>query len=318
MTTALYRFPFFAMGTACELQLYASSEPVASAAARSAIDEVMRIEARYSRYRADSILSEINRQTAQVVSWSLDEETAGLLDYAWACYRISGGLFDITSGVLRNAWDFSSGGVPGQGELDALLPRIGLDKVRWERPRLSFDVPGMELDFGGIAKEYAADQAAAVCAESGIRNGLVELGGDINVIGPHPDLSPWVVGIRHPRLPDAAMATMEVVRGGIASSGDYERYFVVEGKRYCHLLDPHSGWPVRGLSAVSVIADSCLVAGSVATIAMLKGEEGKRWLADIGVRYLWMDEAGNSGGNAGFENGSARSALPDSFGLFRP
>ncbi|HEX5363900.1 MAG TPA: FAD:protein FMN transferase, partial [Gallionella sp.] len=143
----------------------------------------------------------------------------------------------------------------------------------------------------------AADQAAAVCVAQGIEHGLIELGGDIQVIGPHPDLSPWIVGIRHPRLADGIMATVEISRGAIASSGDYERYIVVDGVRYCHLLDPSTGWPVQGLASVSVISEQCLVAGSVATMAMLKGNAGKQWLAALGVPHLWMDEAGNSGGN---------------------
>jgi thiamine biosynthesis lipoprotein len=297
----LHRFPFLAMGTECELQLYARSEAAASAAAFPAIDEVFRIEARYSRYRDDSILSGINRAAARGGTFRVDEETASLLDYARICHRKSDGLFDITSGVLRKAWDFSSCRLPLQSELDALLPLVGLDKIRWENPWLSFKTPGMELDFGGIAKEYAADQAAAVCAASGIEHGLVELGGDISVIGPHPDSSPWTIGIWHPRQPETAIRTMSIAQGGIASSGDYERFFVADGKRYCHLIDPHGGWPVRGLSLVSVIAEKCLVAGSIATIAMLKGGNGKQWLAGTGISNFWVDEAGHSGGNIGPE-----------------
>lgn len=293
----LHRFPFLAMGTECELQLYATSEAAASAAAVSAIDEVLRIEARYSRYRDDSILSAINRAAAQGGTFLADDETAGLLDYAWVCHQKSGGLFDISSGLLRKAWDFTSGRLPRQSELDELLPLVGLDRICWERSRLSFETPGMELDLGGIAKEYAADQAASVCAASGIEHGLVELGGDIYVIGPHPDSSPWTIGISHPGFSGGSAAIVEISRGGIASSGNTERNFVVEGKCYSHLLDPHSGWPVRGLSLVSVIAEHCLVAGSIATIAMLKGGDGKRWLAETGVHHLWVDDAGKLEGN---------------------
>ncbi|TAJ77551.1 MAG: FAD:protein FMN transferase [Gallionellaceae bacterium] len=290
---APYRFQFFAMGTQCELQLYARNESAVAAAAQRAIDEVLRIEARYSRYRTDSVLSAINRIAAQGSALAVDEETAQLLDYAYGCHEKSAGLFDISSGVLRRAWDFSADRLPDQDQIDALLPLVGLDKIRWERPYLSFAVPGMEIDFGGIAKEYAADQAAAACAAAGIEHGLVELGGDIKVIGPHPDLQPWHVGIRHPRQPDAAMTTVAIMRGAIAGSGDYERYLVAGGTRYCHILDPRTGWPVRGLSCVSVVTGQCLVAGSIATIAMLKGDAGKQWLTNLGVAHVWMDEAGN-------------------------
>jgi thiamine biosynthesis lipoprotein len=297
MPLELHRFPFFAMGSQCELQLYARDEEAVAHAAELAIAEVLRIEARYSRYLDDSIITAINRAAAQGTSLPIDEETASLLDYAYACHAKSGGLFDISSGVLRRAWDFTAEQLPEQRQLDILLPLVGLEKIHWDKPMLTFEVPGMELDFGGIAKEYAADQAAAVCIAQGIRHGLVELGGDIKVIGRHPDLAPWIVGIRHPRHPDEAMTTVELSQVAIASSGDYERYMEVDGIRYCHILDPHTGWPVRGLASVSIVTGQCLLAGSVATMAMLKGNAGKQWLTEMGVSHLWMDEAGNSGGN---------------------
>lgn len=292
----LHRFPFFAMGSPCELQLYANNISIASSIAQSAIDEIFRIEARYSRYRADSVISEINRTAASAAALPVDEETAQLLDYAFICHEKSAGLFDITSGVLRKAWDFSADRLPDQFQLDALLPLVGLDKVHWEYPYLSFAKPGMEIDFGGIAKEYAADQAAAVCVAAGIEYGLIELGGDIKVIGPHHDLSPWIVGIRHPRKLTEAITTIEITQGAIASSGDYERYLIADGIRYSHILAPHTGWPVRGLSSVSVMTEQCLVAGSIATIAMLKGNAGKQWLTEMGIPHIWMDEAGSVGG----------------------
>jgi len=288
--------PFSAMGTECCLHLYSSSLSSAKAIAFSAIQEVLRIEAYYSRYRADSFLSQINLAAQQGNAIEVDDETAGLLDYAYACHKKSDGLFDITAGILRKAWNFSVLHLPEQAEIDRLLPLIGLDKVQWQSPRLSFPVPGMELDFGGIGKEYAADRAAAVCVSLGVEHGLVDLGGDMTVIGPHPTQEPWQIGICHPRNPDIAMATIEIERGALATSGDYERFIEIEGKRYCHLLNPKSGWPVRGLSSVSVLADHCLVAGSIASIAMLKGPAGIDWLNELAARHLWMDDQGRQGG----------------------
>ena len=181
----------------------------------------------------------------------MDEETAGLLDYAWACYLKSEGLLDISSGILRRAWDFKVGTLPEQEAIDALLPKVGLNKAAWKNPVLRFPVPGMELDFGGIGKEYAADRAAAVCVAQGVRHGLVDLGGDITVIGPHPNGDPWRIGIQHPGRPGAVMANVEISQGALASSGDYERCITFDGRRYGHILDPRTGWPVRGLSSVS-------------------------------------------------------------------
>lgn len=296
----LYSFQFSAMGTVCVLHLYARDKAQAEAVSQAAIAEVLRIEARYSRYRDDSVLSGINRVAGTGGTIAVDVETAGLLDYAYACHEKSGGLFDITSGALRNAWDFLSESVPEQSAIKRLLPLVGLDKVSWNNPSLTFLVPGMQLDFGGIGKEYAADQAAAVCVSLGIEHGLVDLGGDICVLGPHPNHEPWHIEIRHPRNPDTFMATIEVGRGAIASSGDYERYIEVGGERYCHILNPLSGWPVRGLSSVSILAGQCLVAGSVSTIAMLKGAQGMQWLKELGVQYALMGDDGNMEGSSAF------------------
>jgi FAD:protein FMN transferase len=155
----------------------------------------------------------------------------------------------------------------------------------------------MELDFGGIGKEYAADQAAAICRALGITHGLIDLGGDIAVIGPHPNREPWNIGIKHPRNTNASIASMAVDRGGLASSGDYERSVTIDGRRYCHILNPLTGRPCHGLAAVSVVADGCLVAGSIATMAMLKGRDGVRWLSGLRLKHYYMDEDGLSGGN---------------------
>lgn len=292
----LHTISFAAMGTECCLYLYADDLPQAEAVADSAVAEVLRIEAGYSRYRSDSILSQINRATQSGSYFDVDEETSGLLDYAYACYQKSEGLFDITAGILRKAWDFSGGGLPEQSRIDQLLPFIGLDKLGWQSPRLSFPVPGMELDFGGIGKEYAADRAATVCRSLGIEHGVVDLGGDIAIIGPHPKGDPWHIGIRHPKNPELAMVNVEIGRGALATSGNYERFIDIEGVRYCHILNPKSGWPARGLSSVTVMADQCLVAGSIATISMLKGSAGIDWLKELGFRHIWIDDLGEMGG----------------------
>ena len=288
------------MGSPCEVQLYAEGRPAARRAAHLAIAEVQRLEARYSRYRPDSLLSEINRVAAAGGGMDVDEETASLLNYADACYRQSEGLFDISSGILRRAWRFvGQGGLPDPEQIQSLLDRVGWHRLRWNPPRLEFMQPGMEIDFGGVVKEYGADRVAALCRESGVRHGLVNLGGDIRIIGPHPDGAPWQIGIRHPR-PGEILGTLPLVHGGVASSGDYERCVVVEGVRYGHVLNPRTGWPVRRLSAVTVVGELCVVAGSASTIAMLKEEDGSAWLAELGLPHFWVDVEGRMGGTLVF------------------
>jgi thiamine biosynthesis lipoprotein len=291
-----FSFPFFAMGTECLFHLYAQRSAVAEKMALAVMTEVARIEQRYSRFRRNSFLAEINRAAERGGMLEVDEETAGLLDYAYACHQKSSGLFDISAGSLYQAWDFSSDRLPEPDQIKALLPLVGLEKILWKPPFLQFLVPGMSLDFGGIGKEYAADRVADLCLSNGINSGLIDLGGDIRILGPHPDGSPWRVGIRNPASPDVALTVLEVRDGAIASSGDYERYIEVAGQRYCHILNPTSGWPVRGLSSVSVMAPSCLVAGSLSTMAMLKGRDAPAWLESLGVAHGWVDDTGQRGG----------------------
>jgi thiamine biosynthesis lipoprotein len=293
---AYFKYEFFALGSDCVFQLFATCEAMAHAASAQATREVFRIEGRYSRYRDDSELSRINKVAAQGGTIEVDAETAALLDYAYACYRLSGGLFDITSGVLRKVWNFSSGRVPSKSDVTAILPRVGLDKIRWDSPRLTFDTPGMELDFGGIGKEYAVDRAAQICRAMGVEHGLIDLGGDISLIGPRADGSAWRIGIRDPTGPTQPLTTVGLASGALATSGDYERRIELNGQRYGHILNPRTGWPARGIISVSVISDECLIAGTLATIAMLKGRNGAAWLRSRGVRHIVVDQNGRVGG----------------------
>jgi FAD:protein FMN transferase len=283
---------FYAMGSDCAVHLCGETAEKVERFAAAAEYEVRRIEARCSRYRDDSELWRINKVAATGGSIDIDEETAGLIAYAKACFIKSDRAFDITSGLLRTAWDFSALRLPKQLSIDAVLPFIGLDKVTLLNGQLHFAKAGMELDFGGLAKEYAADRAAEVCTDLGAQHGFIDLGGDIRVIGSQPDGFPWRIGIRHPREANKLTAEIPLSSGAIATSGDYERFIEVDGRRYCHILDPRTGWPAQGLSSVTVISDCCLVAGSLSTAAMLKGKDGAAWLQDLGVRHVVIDEKG--------------------------
>jgi FAD:protein FMN transferase len=286
-----FGFSFGAMSSLCEVRLDGDDEPGLAAAARAAIDEVRRIEQKYSRYRADSIVSRINAAAGADEAVPVDAETASLLDFAAELHRWSDGLFDITSGVLRRAWDFRAGRVPEPAQLQPLLPLIGWSQVEWAAGRIRLPRAGMELDFGGFGKEYAADRAAAVLAAAGQRHGFVNLGGDIRVLGPRADGQAWRFGIQHPRQAEGTIASVEMHDGALASSGDYERFFERDGRRYCHILDPRTGWPVSTWASVSVVAPACVAAGALSTIAMLKGEQALAFLATQQASCLAVDGA---------------------------
>ena len=279
------------MGSPCELRLYADNENIANQVADDAIAEVHRLEKKYSRYREDSVTTEINKSAGDNNGIEVDAETALLLNYAQVGFEQSDGLFDISSGILRKAWNFRSEQLPSQHDIDALLPLIGWNKLTWDPPHLYLPSEGMELDFGGYVKEYAADVASNYCRNANISGGLVNLGGDICIIGPHPNGDAWKVGVRHPRHPGVPMSFVFLSKGGLASSGDYERFMVIKGVRYAHILNPKTGWPVNSLASASVYADQCVVAGTSSTVAMLKGEnEGIAWLKNLGLPYICMNQ----------------------------
>ena len=277
------------MGCPCELRFHSDTRQAFARAARRCVHEVLRFEKKYSRYRPDSVTSAINRAAGRTPV-RIDAETAAILRYAAVCHEQSGGLFDITSGVLRHVWNRERTTLPRHGELDACLALVGWESVEYSDNQVYLPLKGMELDFGGVVKEYAADAAALIAGRAGVRHGLINLGGDIRVVGPQPGGEPWPVGIVHPLRTDSAIATASLMNGALTTSGGYERFVEIGGRRYSHLIDPRRGWPVEGLLSVSVAAEQAVVAGSIASIGLLQApESGIDWLERCGAPYLAVD-----------------------------
>jgi thiamine biosynthesis lipoprotein len=283
---------FHAMASPCCLRLVGADETRLHAAAAAAVAEVRRIEAAYSRYRPDSVVGRLNALAGRGEPLDVDDEMLALLDFAGQLYTLSDGRFDATAGVLRRAWDFRAARVPSADEVSSILPLVGWPMVRRAGRRVELERAGMELDFGGFGKEYAADRAAALLLSAGVAGGFVDLGGDLRLLGPRADGGPWRLGIRHPRETHALLAEVDLSRGALATSGDYERFFEAGGRRYAHVLDARSGWPVTHWRSVSVVAPTCAAAGAVCTLAMLAGEAAPEFLHAQGVPWLAMDAAG--------------------------
>lgn len=285
-TDAGWRVRFAAMASPCEVLVEGADEVTARRLGALAAGEALRIEHKFSRYRDDSTLAALHARRGHAVE--VDAETADLLDYAASCHALSGGRFDITSGVLRAAWRFDgSDRVPTAAAVQALLPRVGWPRVTWQRPWLTLP-EGMELDLGGIGKEYAVDRVLGLlhAAAPGAAL-LVNFGGDLAVGGPRADGTPWQVGVEHPGG-GAAPLQLALSAGALATSGDARRFLLKDGVRYCHVLDPRDGWPVRGAPrSVTVAAGRCTEAGTLATLALLQGPEAETWLAAQGVPH-WI------------------------------
>jgi thiamine biosynthesis lipoprotein len=279
---------FTAMASPCEVLADTDDAGEAAELLLIAEAEARRIEAKFSRYRDDSVVHRINTSTGRAVE--VDEETAALLDYAATCWQASGGAFDVTSGVLRRAWTFDGrDAAPDEEVIQAALEHVGWRRVAWRNPWLTLE-PGMEIDFGGIGKEYAVDRAAALIEARSPVAVLVNFGGDLFASGPRRGGRPWSVGIEDPDQPQGApRIRIELERGGIATSGDARRFVRVHGRRLGHILDPRTGWPVADAPrSITVLAGSCVEAGTLSTLAYLRGSDAAALLSEQGVAH-WVD-----------------------------
>jgi len=278
---------FTAMASPCEVLLPAMSKQGALAIGALAAQEAWRVEKKYSRYLEQSVTAWIhaNRGT----SIEVDEETASLIEFARQCFDLSEGLFDITSGVLRGAWKFDgSDRIPEVAAVERLLPLVGFEKLQWRSPRLLLP-PGMELDFGGIGKEYAVDRACELLAARDAIPFLVNFGGDLRANRP-PSHGPWQVGIEAPDSDREASMLLDLESGALATSGDSRRYLLKHGIRYGHILNPLTGWPdPESPRSITVAASSCTEAGLLSTVAMLHGAGARAYLEEQGARY-WLVE----------------------------
>jgi thiamine biosynthesis lipoprotein len=278
---------FSAMASPCEVLLEVDDAKAARLIGAVAAAEAWRIEAKFSRYRPDSELSAINRSAGKAVP--ADAETLALIDFAERCFELSDGLFDVTSGILRRAWKFDcSDRIPSEDAVRALLPSIGLGKINWDAKSIAVPA-GMEIDLGGIAKEYAVDRVIKLIGGQCSNAALVNFGGDLRASGPTSQ-GAWEIGVEKPDSDRDAILVLELTCGALATSGDTHRYLLRDGIRYCHILDPRTGWPVQnGPRSVTVAAGTCLEAGMLATIALLQGNQAHAFLEDTDARYWCLD-----------------------------
>lgn len=269
---------FAAMASDCELLVHTDDPALAKRICTIASHEAWRIEDSYSRYRQDNAIHQIN--SAKGAAVPVDDEMALLLNFANTCWQLSDGAFDITSGVLRRAWHFDgSNNIPTQTQIDNILPLVGWDKVHWDGELLQMPT-GMEIDLGGLGKEYAVDRVAQLVSELSDVPVLINFGGDLRANKAPLGSRAWQIGIEN-HAGSGAKARIELKAGSLATSGDAKRYLLHDDIRYGHVLDPRTGWPVLGAaSSVTVARGQCIEAGMLATLALLKGDDAEEFLQE--------------------------------------
>ncbi len=275
--TNYWHIQFEAMASVCDILVDTDDENLVKRLSHLISKETWRIEQKFSRYQQDNILYKINNCEGGVVQ--VDAETAELIDFAAQCYTLSGGMFDVTSGILRRAWRFDGSSLLADpAVVDSLLAHIGWEKVRWLNPVISLSY-GMELDFGGIGKEYAVDKVWQLVVDHTNEPVLINFGGDLRVTGARRDGSPWQVGIENPEQHSQTHGILEISQGALATSGDSKRFLLKDGIRYSHILNPMTGWPITDAPhSVTVAAPTCIEAGMMATFASLQGEFAEQFL----------------------------------------
>lgn len=278
---------FSAMACPCEILIESLDKPHVKTITLLAFEEARRIETKFSRYRSDNIIHKINTSNGHPII--VDEETALMINFANHCYELSEGKFDITSGVLRRAWKFDgSDKIPDKEIVKDILKQVGWKKIEWNYPQITL-ADDMEIDLGGIGKEYAVDSTSKILQQHTDASFLVNYGGDISCPKPRNNNTPWMIGVDNPSdTSDQAAGKIALYRGGLATSGDARRFLLKDNIRYSHILNPLTGFPVTGAPrSVSVIANTCLEAGMLSTFAMLEGENATEFLRAQEVEY-WV------------------------------
>lgn len=275
---------FFAMASTCEILVDSRDTSLTRKLTQIAAEETWRIQDKFSRYNPNSLCSKINQSNGQAVA--IDQETFQLLEFADQCYLMTEGLFDITSGVLRQVWQFDgSDKLPADEDVRQTLQYIGWHKIDYDRHNITLR-PNMEVDFGGIGKEYAVDKVVDLLRQAAPNVSiLVNFGGDLAISKTKPDNSSWTIGIENPTAATTKTA-LTIKKGALATSGDANRYLIKDGKRYGHILNPKTGRPIeKAPRSITVAAPQCLFAGMLCTMALLHGADAEAFLQAQDVEF---------------------------------
>ncbi|NUN16195.1 MAG: FAD:protein FMN transferase [Myxococcales bacterium] len=285
------------MGTLVEISIWHPDQAAAQSAVDAAYGEIHRLERRLSEWLDTSDISIINNNAA-AGPVSVGDDTLVVLKAAIRVGDASGGAFDVTWATLSQLWDFSAvePRVPTPSEIAEKLPMIDYRNVTLdlERKTVFFQKPGIRLGLGGIAKGYAVDRAANLLYSSGFSSFMINAGGDINARGRHGD-QPWKIGLQHPRKKRGEVfAYVFLTADTLVTSSDYERWFVQDGKRYHHIIDPKTGFPTTKTASVTVVGQNGTLADAAATAAMVLGpEKGSKMLAKLGLDGVFVKENGH-------------------------
>ena len=271
-----YRKDFKAMGSGFQITVVAKDSSEAFSAINLARQEIVRIEKLISSWDINSETSAINRN-AGIEAVVVSEELFYLIERATKLSALTDGAFDISYASMDKIWKFDGSvqEMPNDAAIKASIAKVGFHKILLDPKQKSVFLTekGMKIGFGAIGKGYAADKAKELLREMGVPAGIVNASGDMNTWGKQLNGKPWTVAITNPLNKNKAFATLPITDGAVVTSGNYEKYINIAGKRYTHIIDPRSGYPSSGLLSVTVFAPKAELADALATSVFVMGKE---------------------------------------------
>ncbi|MDD4657546.1 MAG: FAD:protein FMN transferase [Eubacteriales bacterium] len=280
-----YEKTFFVMDTVVSVQIYTGSASKAELVFDQVLARMEALEGILSAHLPDSDVAKLSR-AAGIEAVAVNSATLAVIAESLDFGERTGGAFDITLAPVLRLYNFSPGKEqkPTQDQLGSAMPLVGWQKVELdpEAHKVYLTEKGMQIDLGGVAKGYIIDRCLDVLRENGIDFGLTNAGGDIGLLAEKPDGSPWRVGIKNPENPGTNFAIIEISQGAIATSGDYERFFIEGGKRYHHIIDPRTGMPGDKVRSATILAGSAQLADLLSTAVFVMGpEQGLAFIEEL-------------------------------------
>lgn len=286
------------LGTVVEIQVRDADENKAEDAITKAFAEVKRIDDLFTTYNEESPVGKLNSSEDSLIS--VDPEIYNLIILCDSVNKISNGSFDVSLDNLTTVWGFYTDNpkLPPQSAIDSVLIMSGWNNIKLLGDNTIIRTKNVGLNFGAIAKGYAVDRAIEALKKFEIKEALVNAGGEISVIG-----NDWIVGTQHPREINSIIKKIKLNGHTVATSGDYEQYFEVDGERYHHILDPKTGYPVKGLQSVTIINKSNTFADALATAVFVMGKESGIKLVEslTNTEAMIIDDSGKIFYSSGFK-----------------
>lgn len=282
-----FTYQRYLMGGTCEIQFYTANGAISNQVYEETDKELMRLDSLLNFFNPHSLVSRIN--TAHQAA--LDEDIAYLFALSDSISRLTDGAFDISVAPLLEIWGFYSGekNRPSAEQIRRALSRVDFRRIKLRNDSI-FIPADMKIDLGGIAQGFAADRVALIMKKYDVRSAVINIAGEVRTIGRLPQGRPWRIGIRHPRS-EGIIETVHLEDSCLSTSGDYEKFFIIDGQRYPHILDPHTGYPARDFVSVTIFGRETAFCDGIATsVCVMGAEKGLKFLDSMGITGIIYHE----------------------------